>query len=358
MNFLNNIKASVRALEVYAVKGKTAQIKLNQNENPFDIPREIKEQVVSAFLKESWNRYPETFPQDLIEAVAEYLNWPADGIIIGDGSNELMYTVMMAIVTKGTTVLLPSPSFFLYEKAARVFDANVVEVMMNEDLSYNADRFIEMSKKNNPSLIVIVSPNSPTAQSMPVEGVEQLLKQTSALVLVDEAYIEFSDKKSCFELLKKHENLILLRTLSKSFSLAGLRIGYLIAHPKIRQEILKPKIPFTVNRLSSLTAITLLKNPNVINDHIRYIKNQKSIVAQRLAELPSILVYPSDTNFFLIRTKHPAGLVMDALLNEGVLVRDVSSYPMLERCLRVNVGTEDENEKFLTTFEQVLKQLN
>lgn len=354
MNFVNRIKPSVRALEPYSVKGLTARIKLNQNENPFDIPMVIKEKVLSRLSREQWNRYPETFPQDLIKAFAGYLQYPAEGIIVGNGSNELMYTILMAVVTKGTSVLLPSPAFFLYEKATRIFDGNVINVMMNDDLSYNANRFLEVAAQQDPSLIIIVSPNSPTAQSMPYDDIERILKETRALVLVDEAYIEFSDKKSCFDLLKKYPNLIILRTLSKSFSLAGLRVGYCLAHPEIRNEILKPKIPFTVNRFSAITAMTLLDHLNVIREHIEYIKHQKRLMEESLRSIAGVTLYPSDTNFFLFRTARPSSELMDALLQKGVLVRDVSSYPMLERCLRVNVGTEEENEQFIDILRRLI----
>ncbi len=355
MSFINRIKPSVHALETYSVKGRTAPIKLNQNENPFDIPMVIKEKVLAQFAHEQWNRYPETFPQDLINAIADYLKFPAEGIIVSNGSNELMYTIMMATITKGTPVVLPSPAFFLYEKAARIFDGTVINVMMNEDLSYNADRFLEADAQYDPSLIVIVSPNSPTAQSMPVDDVERILEKSKALVLVDEAYIEFSDKRSCFDLLKKYQNLIILRTLSKSFSLAGLRIGYLIAHPEIRNEILKPKIPFTVNRFSALTAMTLLDHLDVVREHIDYIKRQKQLMESALHTIPGVTLYPSDTNFFLFKTARSASDLMEALLNKGILIRDVSSYPMLDRCLRVNVGTEEENEQFIDILRRVVQ---
>jgi histidinol-phosphate aminotransferase len=355
MSFLNRIKPGIRALEPYSVKGRAAPIKLNQNENPFDIPTVIKEKVLAQFAREQWNRYPETFPQDLTEAFARYHRYPAEGIIVSNGSNELMYTILMAIVTKGTPVLLPSPAFFLYEKAAKVLDATVVNIMMNDDLSYNAGRFIEAAAQHDPALIVIVSPNSPTAQSMSYGDVERILSETRALVLVDEAYIEFSDKKSCFDLLEKYQNLIILRTLSKSFSLAGLRIGYLLAHPEIRNEILKPKIPFTVNRFSALTAMTLLDHLDIIHEHIDYIKLQRRLMETSLRTIPGLTLYQSDTNFFLFRTDRPASDLMDALLNKGILIRDVSSYPMLDRCLRVNIGTEEENEQFVDTLRRVLQ---
>jgi histidinol-phosphate aminotransferase len=154
--------------------------------------------------------------------------------------------------------------------------------------------------------------------------------------------------------MKTYPNLIILRTLSKSFSMAGLRIGYLIAHPEIRNEIMKPKIPFTVNRFSALTAMTLLEHVEIVRVHIEYIKGQRRRMESALGAIPGITVYPSDTNFFLFKTPRRAPELMEALLNEGVLIRDVSSYPMLDGCLRVNIGTEEENAQFVDILRRVL----
>ena len=188
MSFLDKIKPSVRALETYAVKGKAPQpglIKLNQNENPFDVPDEIKRELTAEFLKQPWNRYPGVFPDELLDALSAFVRHPAAGIIAGNGSNELMYTVLMAVVSKGTKVLIPSPSFFLYEKAVKVFDGEVLPVMMNPDLSFATEKILETARRQKPALIVLVSPNSPTGQSIPAADVERILNETESLVLVD-----------------------------------------------------------------------------------------------------------------------------------------------------------------------------
>jgi len=357
MNYLKKIKPSVRALETYAVKGKTFQpglIKLNQNENPFDVPDEIKRELTEEFLKRPWNRYPEVFPVDLLVALSSYVRQDVEGIIAGNGSNELMYTILMATVSKGTKVLIPSPSFFLYEKAVKVFDGEVVSVKMNDDLSFPTEKILRSARKEKPAVIVLVSPNSPTGQSISIDDVEKILDGTSSLVLVDEAYIEFSERRSVQPLLEKHDRLVILRTFSKAFSMAGLRIGYLLAQPALCSELLKPKIPFSVNAFSASVAIKLMQRKEIIDERITFIKNQKKHLFNMLRSFEGVEVFPSDTNFLIFRTRYEAGTLFQRLLQRNVIVRDVSSYPMLERTLRVNAGTEQENKAFLAVLQELL----
>jgi histidinol-phosphate aminotransferase len=357
MTFLDKIKPSVRALETYAVKGNAHQaglIKLNQNENPFDVPDEIKRELVEEFLRQPWNRYPGIFPDELLQALSSYVRHPVSGIIAGNGSNELMYTVLMATVTKGTKVLIPSPSFFLYGKAVNVFDGEVVSVMMNADLSFPTENILQVAQREKPALIILVSPNSPTGQSMSVADVERILTDTSAIVLVDEAYIEFSAKQSVQALLAKYDRLIVLRTFSKAFSIAGLRVGYLLAQPALCTELLKPKIPFTVNAFSASVSMKLMKRKDLVDERIAFIKNQKNVLLKSLRSMVGVEAFSSDTNFLIFRTRHAAHVLFDRLLERNVLVRNVSSYPMLERTLRVNAGTEHENRTFLAVLQDIL----
>ena len=357
MSFLENIKPNVRALETYAVKGKNPQpglVKLNQNENPFDIPDDIKRELAQDFFSQSWNRYPEVFPVDLLRALSVHTQHPVEGIIAGNGSNELMYTVLMSTVGKGTKVLIPSPSFFLYEKAVKVFDGEVVSVQMNGDLSFATEKIIDSAKREKPALIVLVSPNSPTGQSIAIKDVEKILAATSSIVLVDEAYIEFSEKRSAQSLIEKYDRLVVVRTFSKAFSMAGLRVGYLLAQPALCKEFLKPKIPFSVNNFSASVAIKLMQRRERVDERIAYIKHQKEFLLSSLHATIGVEVFSSDTNFLIFRTRHESSALFQRLLHDNVLVRDVSSYPMLERMLRVNAGTEAENTKFLSVLKKNL----
>jgi histidinol-phosphate aminotransferase len=354
------IKKSIHEISEYVVGGKPLQpglIKLNQNENPYDIPDELKRTLLDEFRVQPWNRYPETFPADLLKALSVAVNHPVEGIIAGNGSNELMYTIFMATVTRGTKVLIPSPTFFLYEKAVRVFDGEVVAVRMNDDLSFSTEKIVEAIQKEKPSVVVLVSPNSPTGQSLAIADVKRILHTSDALVLVDEAYVEFSDRGSVQPLLAENSNLILLRTFSKAFSMAGLRVGYLLAAPRLCAEILKPKIPFAVHAFSALAAITLMNNRDVVTARIRAIKEQKTWLQRQLEMIEGIEVFSSDTNFLIFKTRHAADVLFRRLLDENVLIRDVSSYPMLDRTLRVNAGLKEENEKFISVLKNILLEM-
>lgn len=357
MSALDHIKPSVRALEAYSVKSKPLSpelIKLNQNESPFDLPEDIKQALSQEFLNTSWNRYPDVFPSALIEMLAAENGVPAESVIAANGSNELMYTIMMAVVSKGTKVLIPTPTFFLYEKIVAVMEGELVTVPARPDLSFDVDAIIASAQRERPALIVLNSPNSPTGQMLTSAEVERIITSTDALVLVDEAYIEFADAPSVLPLLARYDRLIILRTLSKAFSMAGLRIGYLLAAPVLSAELLKPKIPFTVNALSSAAAILLLQRKELVKERIEYIKAQKQFLFQELQKTVGIRTFSSQTNFLIFHVERNAATLFTALLSENVLIRDVSSYPMLANTLRVNAGTESENNAFLTSLRHHL----
>lgn len=355
MDVRSNFGKSVLELSAYSVSGHPAQIKLNQNESPFDVPLDLKQEIIDQFLKINWNRYPEVFPTRLPQRLAEIHNLPAESFIVSNGSNELIYTVAMSIVREGTNVLIPQPTFYLYEKVATILGADIKKVYAKDDLSFDEEKILNQSREMKSGLIIISSPNNPTGKSASREFFNSLLKISNAIVLVDEAYIEFSDNKSLIDLVKTHKNLVVLRTFSKAFSLAGLRIGYLVAHPETAYEILKVKIPFTVNPLSEFTALKLLDRSELFAERIQFIKRQKMEMVNGLTRIPDVKVVESDANFFLFATPLAPHVIFEELLErQSVLVRDVSSYPMLEKYLRVNAGTEEESRLFVDSVKGCL----
>jgi histidinol-phosphate aminotransferase len=265
-----------------------------------------------------------------------------------------MYMVALAAVSRGTNVLIAEPTFFLYEKIIRLCEGTIVPVSLSEDLSYAPDRIIDAARREHPALIVLVSPNSPTGQSLALDDVESIIRETDALVLVDEAYIEFSDRPSVQSLIANHDRLIVLRTFSKAFSMAGLRIGYLLTNGALCAEIMKVKIPFAVNAFSASVAVSLLNHVPLLNERVSYIKREKKRVEEALRAMPGLRLFPSDTNFLIFRTAHRADVLFGALLDDDVLVRDVSSYPMLDKVLRVTIGTREENDAFLASLKKHL----
>lgn len=355
MDVRNNFRKGVLDLAPYSVSGHPARIKLNQNESPFDIPADLKKEIIEEFFKIQWNRYPDVFSKMLPERLSEIHGLPIESFIVSNGSNELIYTVEMSIIRDGIEVLIPQPTFYLYEKVANILGGNIVKVFAKSDLDFNEEKIIEQGRRMKQGLIVISSPNNPTGKSATDEFIIELLKSTSAIVLIDEAYIEFSRHSGMMHLTQEYKNLVVLRTFSKAFCLAGLRVGYLAANPETAHEILKVKIPFTVNGLSEFTAVKLLDHRQIFNARVQFLKQQRTMMMSELRKLDGVEVVDSEANFFLFSTPFPAGEVFDELLEKkSVLVRDVSSYPMIERCLRVNAGSEEESSYFVESMRAIL----
>ncbi len=351
----DNFRKSVLELSPYNVSGHPAKIKLNQNESPFDIPVELKKEIIDEFIRINWNRYPEVFSSNLPKRFAEIYGLPVKSFIVANGSNELIYTVAMSIVKDGTDVLIPQPTFYLFEKVVRILGGNVLKVFADAELNFDEPKILNTARAMKSGLIIIGSPSNPTGKSVKSGFIEKLLGSTNAIVLLDEAYIEFSPNESAIGLTKSHKNLVVLRTFSKAFSLAGLRIGYLAAHPDTTYEILKVKIPFTVNPLSEFTAIKLLEHRGLFSERIDFLKRQMTKMTGELKKMSGVSVVQSDSNFFLFSTSLPAPRVFEELLERNsVLVRDVSSYPMLGDYLRVNVGTDEESAYFIDSLKACL----
>jgi len=355
VRFRDFLNPSVRNMSAYHISGgQNAAIKLNQNENPLDIPSWLKEKILSDFAKEQWNRYPEIFPNQATQKYAEFLDLPAECVLMGNGSNELLYTIFMASLCKGASVLIPQPSFSLYEKIAQVLNAEVLSVPMSTSLEFQPEKIIDAAKKSQPNLIVLSTPNNPTSKSLSYEQIEAILAATDAIVLVDEAYIEFSKQKSALDLIYTHANLIVLRTMSKAFSLAGVRVGFAISNPPLLQEIAKPKIPFASNRLAELCLIHVLENREVIDERVNMLLSERERMAKVLGNMNGVFLHESDTNFFIIEVERPAD-IFNSLKSQDIIVRNVSSYPLMEKCLRINVGTCEENDRFLLALGKLLK---
>jgi histidinol-phosphate aminotransferase len=257
-------------------------------------------------------------------------------------------------VSKGTKVLIPVPTFFLYEKIVHVLEGELVAVHARHDLSFDVEKIIAAAVKEKPAVIILNAPNSPTGQMVTINDVERICSETDAIILVDEAYIEFAAMPSVLPLIQKYDRVVILRTFSKAFSLAGLRIGYSIAQPEVCSEFLKPKIPFTVNNFSSSAAIKLMREKDLILKRIQYIKEQKEYLYNELSRIDGIKTFSSQSNFLIFTVKNDAASLFNKLLSENVLIRDVSSYPMLENTLRVSVGTQQENTAFLSALKKHL----
>ncbi|NTU96449.1 MAG: histidinol-phosphate transaminase [Chlorobiaceae bacterium] len=341
------LNPALKEIAVYKVEGgQQAEIKLNQNESPFDLPLWLKEEILGEFQMEPWNRYPEILPYRGMKAYADFLGVPVESVLMSNGSNEMLYTIFLACLGPGRKVLIPEPSFSLYEKLALLLQSKIVRVPMQPGLDFDTEAILRSARDEKVDFIVLSTPNNPTSKSLTLDDIRNIAGSANAIVLVDEAYIEFSRERSALELIREMPNVIVLRTMSKALALAGIRIGFAVCNPALMQEIAKPKIPFASGRLAEITLMRVLANYSLVTDTVSYILHQREKVYQELLSIDAVEVFASDTNFLIIRVGD-ASSVFRTLQHEGILVRNVSGYTMMENCLRFNVGLVEENQRLV-----------
>jgi len=384
MDPLRHVKPAVRDLAAYTVALPRAPVKINQNENPWDLPERAKKRVLEKALARPWSRYPDLDPKELLEALARHAGWRADGILLGNGSNEAIEALARVTVGPGTKVVIPEPTFTLYALLIRILGGEIVSVPMSfrgapslpgdeesaveiadpsgparrESLgvTYDVDALLAARRVSEAPVTIICSPNNPTGTSLDLYDVERLCGDGDGLVVIDEAYHEFS-AQTAVPLLERHPNLIVLRTFSKAMAMAGLRVGYLLASPELVREIAKARLPYNLNFFSESAALAALEEKDALAVTVHRLVAERERLLARLADVPGIRAYSSDANFFLVECLSAAPkAVFASMLRRGVLVRDVTSYPRLERCLRVTVGAPEENDAFLHALGTALTE--
>jgi histidinol-phosphate aminotransferase len=362
MDPLRHVKPAVRGLAAYTVALPKAPVKLNQNENPWDLPEAAKRRVAEKVLARPWSRYPDLVPKDLLEALARHSGWRSDGILVGNGSNEAIEALLRVTVGPGTKVVVPEPTFTLYALLTRILGGEIVRVPMEKSVRtpaafvYDAEALLAARRESGAPVTIVCSPNNPTGTSLEPEHVERLCRDADGLVVVDEAYHEFA-AATFVPLLERHPNLVVLRTFSKAMALAGLRVGYLLASPEIVREVEKARLPYNLNFFSQAAAVVALEEKDALAASVHRIVSERERLLASLRDVPGVRAFSSDANFFLVEclAADPRA-VFAAMLRRQVLVRDVTSYPMLERCLRVTVGTEAENDAFLHALGTALTE--
>ena len=351
------VRPEVRAAHEYVV-GTLPQVsvKLNQNESPLDVPAEIKQDLADALLGTDLNRYPSEIPRELRTALAADLGHPEEGIIIGNGSNELTYTLGMTFVGAGTPVVLPRPMFSLYDAMVRLHGGAVVPVPPRDDLSFDIQGISSAMARTGAPLTVVTTPNNPTGLAVPRNQIEQLVREAPGVIVIDEAYVEFNPHGTVVDLIDRHPNLLVLRTMSKAFGLAGLRLGYMVGHPGLVREIMKSRLPFMVDRVAEAAALSLLRHDGLVKERAARIMSWTGDLTRELQSIEGVAVLPSDTNFVLFRTPLEPREVMDRLAEDGILVRNMGGYPELKGYLRVSSGTEAENRLFLDALKRAVAE--
>ncbi len=347
------VKAAVRAMAGYSLVQPECPVKLNQNECPFDVPETLKREIVDEAMASNWGRYPGFVPLDVRKAIGNRHGLGPEHVLVGNGTNELIQAIFQATVTRGDRVVLPAPTFSLYALTGRIAEADLRTVHLRRDLAFDVDRLAEESAHPDVRLVVLCSPNNPTGSLITAEETARIAGATEALVVIDEAYYEFGGVSN-LELIADYPNVVITRTFSKAFSAAGLRLGYLVADPALAREIDKVKLPYNVNIISLITARKLITREALIEERAALIRSERERVFEGLRELSGIKPYPSHANFILFEAERPVSEIFHGLIARGVLIRDVSRYPMLERHMRVTIGLPEENDAFLKALRVVL----
>lgn len=344
------LRETIKKLKPYEIKKIPFRIKLDANELPHPLkPCDIV-QDVPVFL----NRYPDPEAEGLRKILARRLKINYRNIIAGNGSDELIYYLILAF---GGPVLYPVPTFAMYGIIAQSVGVEIIEVKLDDSFDIDLRKMKNLIISKKPHIVFISSPNNPTGNTFSRDKILDIVetaRKKSTMVVIDEAYQPFSSKRGFIPFFKDFENLLILRTLSK-IGLAGLRVGYLIGNERILQEINKVKLPYNLDSMSQYIAESALKNfYSEIRGFIKSTVKERQRLYRELTKIEKIKAYPSEANFILFKAKKSKKICSE-LAKKGILIRDLS--PALKDSLRVTVGTKKENDEFLNELKNILKEL-
>jgi histidinol-phosphate aminotransferase len=346
------IKPSVASLEDYVVAQSGAAVKMNQNESPFDITPELKQDISDKLLRADWNRYPDGSARLLIQALSQYTGHPEKGILAGNGSNELIQALINAVCRPGDRVLVVKPGFSVYTRVAAVMDLNIIQVPMNPDFSYNAEAVIRAAGFCR--LIFLASPHNPAGCVFPRDKWETLLEGFDGILAADEAYFEFH-RETVQELLRDWPRLIVLRTLSKALGLAGLRLGYALGNEELVTGVRKARLPFSVGIFQQIAGAAVLANRKSLEEKTQLIIRERERMLQALKEMSGIRPFSTQANFILLELQGKNGQeLFKQLYDRGILVRSFHQ-PELKNTIRVTIGPPEDNDIFLTALQESLE---
>lgn len=353
MNFRALLRKEIVKGQGYTAEPVFAGIKLDANELPYDVTKE-HDMVAEAIRTLPFNRYPDPAATELREAIGKKLGVNPDMIMLGNGSDELIQILLIALGAGRPRALVPIPGFAMYEVLPPFLGYELIRVPLDKEFDLNLTRILKLSYQARPKIIFIGYPNNPTGRCFSQDRIIKILEDFPGLVLIDEAYFDFSGK-SFISYLGHYPRLVIARTLSK-IGLAGLRVGILLGHTDLIRELTKVKLPYNVSIFSQHMARIAMGKKILFEDKINEVIRERERLWTELSALPRVHPFPSDANFILFRVKEKAQVVHRLLYEKGISVRNLAGLPGLKGCLRVTVGRPAENRAFLQGLKQAVNK--
>ncbi len=342
-------RPGLRDVEPYDSPQMDVPVRLNTNECPHPLPEAFRDDLAEAVRAQGLNRYPDTDARELRRRLAQHTAHDPDGTWAANGSNEIIHQLSMAYGGPGRKALLFPPTYALHQRIWTLDHGQIASHVVHAPFVLH-DEDVDEAVHLNPDAAFVCSPNNPTGNAHPRERVERLANETDALVIVDEAYVEFGGD-SAAALIAQHPNVVVVRTFSKAFALAGARVGYCLADPDVVENLRRVRLPYHLSALTQAAGLTALRHLPEATAILDDIRKQRDRMFERMSAMPGVEPFPSDANFILFRTEKPAAQVWQALLDRGVLIRDLTHA--VPGCLRVSAGTEEETTAFLDALEEV-----
>jgi histidinol-phosphate aminotransferase len=350
----NWLRTTIRDFEPYVVPEIKERIVINANESPYSIMNFpiVKEDFMERFKKLPSYHYPDPFANKLRQALAEYVGTVPEEILAGNGGDEIISLIVNTFINPGDTVLVHTPTFDIYEIDASVLGATIVKVPDLPGYKRDVAGILKQMRELQPKVTFICNPNNPTGELLPRDTIEEMIQASPNIVVIDEAYLEFAGQESVIPLLKKYDNLIVIRTLSKAFGLAGFRLGYGVANADIINALSLTKLSYNLNTFTQLIGeVALQHRADILKNNVPPTIEVREYLQRELAKLDGLTVYPSATNFILVKT--PDGdRYKEALSRADICVRSYGSKADLKDCLRITVTTPGVANAVLAVFKK------
>jgi histidinol-phosphate aminotransferase len=346
------IRQDVQSMHAYAIQDSRGMVKLDAMENPHRLPPALRQALGERLASVALNRYPGERIEDLKQALARHAQLPAGfGLMLGNGSDELISLLAMACDVPGATIVAPQPGFVMYAMSAQLQGLKFVGVDLTPDFELDEQAMLDAIGLHQPAIVYLAYPNNPTANLWDDAVIEKIVEAAPGLVVMDEAYQPFASR-SFIDRVAKHEHVLLMRTLSK-FGLAGVRLGYMMGPAALIAEVDKVRPPYNISVLNAEAALFALEHEDVFAAQAADLKRERARLLAALREL-GLQTWPSDANMVLVRVADPVRS-FDGMKARKVLVKNVSRmHPLLAGCLRLTVGTADENTQMLAALQSTL----